>query len=91
VTCCLYQAKVEQLKIECELMQRRQVAPVLPSASHNNSDTGEQVICHTAGTPSASVDNMIQEIQSLTIVLDLRNSEINKLKLANGELEKQVS
>jgi hypothetical protein len=33
---------------------------------------------------------MLQEIQSLKIVLDLRNAEIGKLKQTNAELEKQV-
>ena len=37
-----------------------------------------------------AVDALSQEIESLKVVVDLRNAEICQLKQSNGELQKQV-
>ena len=40
---------------------------------------------------STDVSTLTQEIESLKVVIDMRNAEISQLKQSNAELEKQVS
>ena len=73
------QDKVDQLKVERDLLQRRE---------EFRSDGEDESRLQSA---LSQTDVLQQEVESLKVVLSLRNQEIGKLRSQNGDLEKQVN
>jgi myosin heavy subunit len=76
-------AKLDQLKQENERIHR------LTSSTQSLSsvDVDSETKCPS---PTTIISTLSQEIDSLKIVVDVRNAEVLRLKTANAELEKQV-
>jgi len=73
---CFFQEKYNQHRKQC------------PECVGDNSESSDAAAI--AAQQASQTELMEQEAESLKVVLDLRNDEINKLKTQNMELERQV-
>jgi len=77
------QVKNEQAKVESKAGQRQ-------------TTTASQTVCgcsemETKSHSSTAVSTLTQEVESLKVVVDLRNAEISQLKQSNAEVQQQAS